>query len=74
MAIADAVILPKEMIYDCRLTDMLNSLSGVEVHGTSDKGIIVALEYDNLFRLCDLAEVISEWDNVLDFQLTNIHI
>jgi nitrate reductase NapAB chaperone NapD len=74
MAIAGAVILTKNKIYEGRLIDMLNSLYGVKVQGTSDKGIIVVLKYDNIFSLSEMAEVISEWDNVLDFQLTDFHL
>jgi nitrate reductase NapAB chaperone NapD len=74
MAIAGAVIVPKKKIYSGRLTDMLNSLYGVQVQGTTDKGLIVALKYNNIISLSDLAEVISEWDNVLDFQITNIDL
>jgi hypothetical protein len=74
MAIAKAIIVPKKKIYEGRLIDMLNSLYGVKVQGTSDKGIMVVLKYDNIFWLSELAEVISGWDNVLDFQLTDFHL
>lgn len=74
MLIVNAIIVPKKNIYNGRLTDMLNSLYGVEVQDTSDKGIMVVLKYDDIFRLSELAEVISEWDNVLDFQLSDFHL
>jgi nitrate reductase NapAB chaperone NapD len=74
MAIANAFIVPIKKNYAGKLNKMLRSLYGVEVQDTSDKGILVALKYDDIFRLSELAEVISGWDNVLDFQLTDFHL
>jgi nitrate reductase NapAB chaperone NapD len=74
MAIANAFIVPRKKNYAGKLNKMLRSLYGVEVQDTSDKGIMVVLKYDDIFRLSELAEVISGWDNVLDFQLTDFHL
>ncbi len=73
MAIADAVEIPRNMIYKGKLIHMLNSLDGVEITDIGDKGIMVILKYNDFLGLSDLAELVSGWDDVIDFQLTGLY-
>lgn len=73
MAIAGAVVVPKNKEFEKTLKEKLDSIDGVEVQGIGEKGIAVVMEADNIERLRKLSEEINEWKEVIELQLSYIN-
>jgi nitrate reductase NapAB chaperone NapD len=73
MPIAGAVVVPTKKELERELSERLDALAGASVEGVGSKGIALVLEAESVDLLERLSREISEWEEVLEFQVAYLN-
>jgi nitrate reductase NapAB chaperone NapD len=73
MPVAGAVVVPMDRKDEERIADRLREIPSVTVEGIGEKGIAIVLEAESAERLKEISESISQWEEVIEFELVYLN-
>ncbi len=73
MPVAGAVVVPMDRKDEERIADRLRAIPAVTVEGIGEKGIAIVLEAESAERLKEISESISQWEEVIEFELVYLN-
>ncbi len=73
MPVAGAVVVPMDRKDEKMIADRLRAIPSVTVEGVGEKGIAIVLEAETAERLKEISESISQWEEVIEFELVYLN-